>query len=186
MERADSLTLDPHKWLYSPMGCGCALVRDASALEAAFAAHGEYLRDLPEDEVNFLDRGPELSRPGRVLSVWMVVRSTGRRELARQVTEDLRLGRLAAELLAEDERLAIVDPPQLSVVVFRLRARDGESEAERSARDRALMEDTLADGTMMLSTTQLGGRSTLRLVVMNHRTTEDDVRRSVAKIRELI
>lgn len=186
MERADSLTLDPHKWLYAPMGCGCALVRDATALRAAFQAHGEYLRDLPVDEVNFLDYGPELSRPARVLSVWMVLRATGRRELARQIAEDMRLARLAAELLAEDERLEVPGPPQLSVVAFRVRAREGESEERRALRDDALMEDTLADGTMMLSTTRVGGRSAVRLVVMNHRTTERDVRRSVARIRELL
>ena len=67
MERADSLTLDPHKWLYAPMGTGCVLVRDRAALEAAFRVSGDYLKDVPRDEVNFFDRGPEMSRPGRVL-----------------------------------------------------------------------------------------------------------------------
>ena len=185
MERADSLTLDPHKWLYCPMGVGCALVRDPLILEQAFSAEGEYLKDLPDDEVNFLNRGPELSRPGRVLSVWMLLRSAGREELAVQIQEDLRLARLAARLLRDDNRLE-VDQPTLSVVTFRHRGRDGESEADRSARDTALMEATLADGQLMLSTTFLGGRNTLRLVVMNHRTTERDIRISVSRIRELV
>ncbi|MFN8178261.1 MAG: aminotransferase class V-fold PLP-dependent enzyme [bacterium] len=185
LAEADSLTLDPHKWLYAPMGVGCVLVRDASALVAAFAAHGHYLQDLPADEVNFLDRGPELSRPARVLPVWMLLRALGRRAIAAQIEADLRLARLAAEQLAADARLELVDPPQLSVVAFRHRARAGESEASRAARDLALMEATLADGTLMLSTTVTGGRTALRLVVMNHRTTEDDVRRSVTRIREL-
>lgn len=186
MERADSLTLDPHKWLYAPMGCGCVLVRRAGALEAAFAAHGDYLQDLPPDEVNFLDRGPELSRPARMLAVWMVIRTAGRAGLDAQIREDLRLARLAARLLAEDDRLELVDPPQLSVVTFRHALRPGEDESARSRRDLGLMEDTLADGTLMLSTSQLGRRSALRLVVMNHRTSEVDVRRSVEKIRELV
>jgi glutamate/tyrosine decarboxylase-like PLP-dependent enzyme len=185
MERADSLTLDPHKWLYAPMGTGCALVRDEAALRSAFSAHGEYLRDLPPDEVNFLDRGPELSRPARVLGVWMVVRSAGRAALARHVEEDLRLARLAADLLAEDPRLEIVAPPELSVVAFRHRARPGEPENDRAARDLRLMDATLREGAMMLSTTRIGGRSAVRLVVMNHRTSEEHVRRSVARIREL-
>jgi glutamate/tyrosine decarboxylase-like PLP-dependent enzyme len=185
MERADSLTLDPHKWLYAPMGCGCVLVRDAAALEAAFTAHGDYLRDLPGDEVNFLHRGVELSRPARVIPVWMVIRSLGRDALAAQVTEDLRLARVAAELIAADDRFELVNPPQLSVVAFRHRARAGESEDERAARDLALMEATLADGALMLSTTVTGGRTALRMVVMNHRTTEADVRFSVFRIREL-
>jgi glutamate/tyrosine decarboxylase-like PLP-dependent enzyme len=182
---ADSLTLDPHKWLYAPMGVGCLLVRDPSILAGAFAAHGHYLRDLPTDEVNFLDRGPELSRPARVLPVWMILRALGARVIRAQIEEDLRLARLAASLLSEDPRLELVDRPQLSVVAFRHRPRSGESEPSRAERDHDLMEATLADGTLMLSTTITGGRTALRLVVMNHRTSEADVRRSVARILEL-
>ena len=182
MDRADSLTLDPHKWLYCPLGVGCALVRDSCLLERAFSADGEYLKDLPDNEVNFLNRGPELSRPGRVLSVWMLLRSTGRTLLSKQIEQDMELARLASTLLRQDNRLE-VDEPVLSVVTFRHRLRDGESEESRSARDTDLMEATLADGQIMLSTTLLGGQNTLRMVVMNHRTTEYDVRLSVERIR---
>lgn len=182
MAQADSLTLDPHKWLYCPMGVGCVLVREPEFLRRAFSTHGSYLQDLPADEVNFLDFGPELSRPARVLSVWMVIRSIGRVGLAYQIREDLRLARLAADLLKEDARLEVHDPA-LSIVTFRHQARPGESEADRAGRDTALMESTLDAGELMLSTTVLGGRNTLRLAVMNHRTTEADVRRSVRCIR---
>jgi glutamate/tyrosine decarboxylase-like PLP-dependent enzyme len=185
MDRAHSLTVDPHKWLYVPMGVGCVLLRDAEALETAFSEHSDYLQDLPPDEVNFLDRGPELSRPGRVLSVWMLLRSLGRRELARHVEKDFRLARLAADLIRADDRFELVDEPQMTVVAFRHRAQAGETEEHRAARDLELMEKTLADGGLMMSTTLTGGRTALRFVVMNHRTTEDDVRRSVASIREL-
>jgi glutamate/tyrosine decarboxylase-like PLP-dependent enzyme len=182
MERADSLTLDPHKWLYAPMGTGCVLVRDRAALETAFRVSGDYLKDIPRDEVNFFDRGPEMSRPGRVLAVWMLLRSVGLDALAEQVEWDLRLARLAEALLAQAPELEIVCPTELTVVTFRSRARSGESEAARSARDTAIMETTLASGELMLSSTDLDGRSALRLVVLNHRTTEDDVRRSVEAI----
>jgi glutamate/tyrosine decarboxylase-like PLP-dependent enzyme len=185
MERADSLTLDPHKWLYCPMGVGCVLVRDRAALVDAFRAHGEYLKDLPQDEVNFLDRGPELSRPARALSVWMLLRSAGADAIRAQIDEDLRLARAAARLLEEDPRFELVLEPTLSVVAFRLRARRNEAEEARAARDVDLMERSLASGETMLSTTRLGGRSALRLVVQNHRTTEDDVRRTVRVLREL-
>ena len=184
MERADSLTLDPHKWLYCPMGVGCALVREAKYLEDAFSTQGGYLKDLETDAVNFLDRGPELSRPARVLSVWMVIRSVGRQALARQISHDMRLARMAARLLREDTRLEVFDP-ELSIVTFRHRRRNGEQENERAARDVALMEATLMDGELMLSTTYLGQQNTLRFVVMNHRTTEADIHRSVKRIREL-
>ena len=186
MERADSLTLDPHKWLYSPMGTGCVLVRDRAALEGAFRVHGDYLKDVPRDEVNFFDRGPEMSRPGRVLAVWMLLRSVGLDALAEQVEWDLRLARLAERLLSEMPALEIVCPAELSVVTFRSRTRSGETEASRAARDTAIMERTLASGELMISSTDLAGRSALRLVVLNHRTTEDEVRRSVAAIARVV
>jgi aromatic-L-amino-acid decarboxylase len=182
MQDADSLTLDPHKWLYCPIGIGCVLVRDQWALKTAFATSGDYLKDVPTDEVNFFEYGPELSRPARVLPVWMVIRSAGREQLAHQIGEDMRLARLAADLLADDERLEVI-PPTLSVVGFRHRRRPDESEQDRSARDTRLMEETLASGELMLSTTLINGQNTLRFVVMNHRTTEADIYYSVSRIR---
>ena len=182
MQDADSLTLDPHKWLYCPIGIGCVLVRDHRALKTAFSTSGDYLKDVPTEEVNFFEYGPELSRPARVLPVWMVIRSAGREQLAHQISEDIRLARLAADLLAEDERLEVI-PPILSVVGFRHRRRPDESEEDRAARDTQLMEQTLASGELMLSTTFINGQNTLRFVVMNHRTTEVDICHSVSRIR---
>ncbi|MFT5526260.1 MAG: aromatic-L-amino-acid decarboxylase [Pirellulaceae bacterium] len=184
IDEADSLTLDPHKWLYCPLGTGCVLVRDTDLLERTFTATGDYLKDLPEDEVNFLKRGPELSRPARVLSVWAVLRSVGVDGIVTQIREDLRLAQLAAELLSENELLE-VEGVGLSVVTFRHRRKAGETEQSRGGRDDELMEATLASGELMLSTTMLAGKSTLRMVIMNHRTTERDVRRSVATIQKL-
>ena len=182
MQHADSLTLDPHKWLYCPMGVGCVLVRNHEALKSAFTCTADYLKDLPTDEVNFFEYGPELSRPARVLPVWMVIRSAGRARLACQISEDMRLAKFAADLLAEDDQLEVI-PPTLSVVGFRHRARPGESEQSRARRDTLLMEETLASGELVLSTTVVAGKSTLRMVVMNHHTTERDIRRSVRRIR---
>lgn len=186
MELADSLTLDPHKWLYCPMGIGCLLVRDRSCLEGAFRAEGDYLRDIPRDEVNFFDRGPELSRPARVLPVWMLLRTVGVDALAAQIEADLRLARSARDQLAAIPGLEIVAPVTLSVVAFRSRARQGEDEAERARRDHEIMERTLAEGEVMLSSTDLGGRSALRFVVQNHRTDERELARSVAAVARVV
>ena len=183
MERADSLTLDPHKWLYAPMGTGCVLVRDREALENAFRAEGDYLKDVPRDEVNFFDRGPELSRPGRALGVWMLLRSAGLDALAHQVEADLDLAQTAQEMLAHLEGLEIVCPAELSVVTFRHTLAPGESEADRAARDTELMEKTLEEGDVMISSTLLDDRSALRFVVQNHRTTAAEIRRSIEAIR---
>jgi glutamate/tyrosine decarboxylase-like PLP-dependent enzyme len=178
MEAADSLTLDPHKWLYTPIGVGCFLTRHRAALEGAFRSGGDYLQDVPRDEVNFFDRGPELTRPGRSLPVWALIRSVGTERLAREIEHDLELARLAERLLGADPRLEIVVPAQLSIVAFR-HSRGDLDETERERRDRALMELTLREGEIMLSTTELDRRLALRLVVLNHRTTEAEVRRTV-------
>ncbi|HVS15078.1 MAG TPA: aminotransferase class V-fold PLP-dependent enzyme [Thermoanaerobaculia bacterium] len=182
MPEADSLTLDPHKWLYTPIGVGCFLTRHRASFEGAFHSGGDYLQDVPRDEVNFFDRGPELTRPGRVLAVWALMRSVGADRLAREVEEDLRLAAMAERWLAEDPRFEIVTPVALSIVTFR-HAGAGLDERERARRDRALMELTLAEGEIMLSTTELDGRSALRLVVLNHRTSEAEVRRTVEVVR---
>ena len=182
LDQADSITLDPHKWLYCPVGVGGLLVRDQTALRDAFAMSGDYLRDLPPDDVNFFELGPELSRPGRVFSVWMVIRALGRDQLAHQIGEDIRLAQYAAALLSEDERLDVI-PPELSVVGFRHRLREGETESLRANRDLQLIDGLMKNGDVMLSSTLVNGQNTVRLVVMNHRTTEADIRYSVSRIR---
>jgi glutamate/tyrosine decarboxylase-like PLP-dependent enzyme len=184
LDRADSLTLDPHKWLYAPLGTGCVLVRDKVALEGAFEAHGAYLKDIPQEEVNFFDRGPELSRPARVLAVWSLIRTVGLEALIEQIEYDLAYARLAHRLLDEDPRFQTICQPELSVVAFRLTAKENETEEQRGARDTRLMERSLASGEIMVSSTWIDGRSTIRLVVMNHRTTEDEIRRTIRVLGE--
>lgn len=177
LEQADSLALDPHKWLYSPMGTGCVLFRRHGDAERAFAASGDYLRDTQKPGViNFFDRGIELSRPARALGVWLLLRSQGLARLRDEILEDVRLARLAERLLAAVPQLEIVEPAQLSVVAFRFAGSRSSEKAQ------ALMDATLASGTLMISTTELGNETVVRFVVMNHRTTEEQVRASVAEI----
>ncbi len=130
MERADSVTLDPHKWLYTPFGCGCLLVNRPGSLDRAFAAHGDYLKDVAHTEVNFFDRGPELTRPARALPVWMLIRTVGIEGLRRQLDADLDLAELAERLLADEPAFEVVHRG-LSIVTFRLAVRGDESEVAR-------------------------------------------------------
>jgi glutamate/tyrosine decarboxylase-like PLP-dependent enzyme len=176
-ERADSVTFDPHKWFYAPFECGCLLVKDARALAAAFGGDASYMQDIPKQEVNFFTRGPELSRGARALKLWMLLRSVGTDAIAMHVQQDIANCALAAELIAADPRCEILTPPQLSVFSFALRAGD--------AAGRTLIDDLMADGFAMLSSTTIGGRFALRFCVVNHRTTADDVRATVARILHL-
>lgn len=183
MERADSVTLDPHKWLYIPFGCGCLLVNRPGSLDRAFAAHGDYLKDVAQTEVNFFDRGPELTRPARALPVWMLMRSVGVDGLRRQIDADLDLAELAERLLAAEPAFEVVQRG-LSIVTFRLTRGHGESEQARAAREEALVQALLTGGDVLVSGTTLAGRSALRFVVLNHRTDAAQIWRSVAALRE--
>lgn len=175
---ADSITLDPHKWLYCPFESGCLLTTREDDLRAAFTADGAYLQDIPRDEVNFFERGPELSRGNRALKLWLLLRSVGADAIAAAVARDVALCRLAHELLRADPRIHIVTPPQASVFTF---AVEGGDDAGR-----ALIQRILEDGFLMLSSSRVDGRFVLRFCVVNHRTTEQDVRASVARIHALL
>lgn len=178
LERADSITLDPHKWLYTPFESGCLLTRHVDDLHAAFTADGQYMQDVPRDEVNLFERGPELSRGNRATKLWFTLRALGVDAIADAIREDLRLCRLARDLLAEDERVTIVTEPQLSIFSFVV--------AGGEPAGRQLLERILADGWLMLSSSRVGDEFVLRVCVANHRTTEDDIRSAMARIRELV
>ena len=179
IERADSITLDPHKWLYAPFESGCLLTARVEDLRRAFAGGSAgYMQDIPRDEVNFFERGPELSRGNRALKLWFLLRACGVEQIRRAIRHDLELARQAHALLAADPRFEIVTPPRLSVFTFALRA--GEDATQR------LFEAILADGFLMLSSSRVGGRYVLRFCVANARTTDDDVAQAVARVRALV
>ena len=135
-------------------------------------------QDVPRDEINPFERGPELSRGNRAARLWFTLRALGVDAIADAIREDLRLCRLAHDLLAEDERVTIVTEPRLSIFSFAV--------AGGEAAGRELVERVLADGALMLSSSRVAGQFVLRFCVANHRTTEADVRAAVARIRELI
>ncbi len=184
LRTADSLTLDPHKWLYAPFESGCILTRHLDALRQAFGAEGEgdvsagYMQDIPRTEVNFFERGPELSRGNRALKLWLLLRSVGVEAIREAIRKDLHLCRLACEQLRQDPRVRIVTEPSLSMFSFTVAG--GETTG------RKLVDRILADGLLMLSSSRVNDEFVLRFCVVNHRTTEDDVLRSVVRIRELI
>ncbi len=177
-QRADSVTIDPHKWFYAPFECGCLLVRDGSRLAAAFGGDGDYLQDIPRAETNFFTLGPELSRGARALKLWFLLRACGIDAIATHVQRDLDHCRLAHDLLAADPRIEILTPPRLSILTFARRDDD--------AATRALVGDLQRDGFTMLSSTMVRGRYAVRFCVANHRTTSADVTASVAHIRALL
>ena len=177
LQTADSLTLDPHKWLYAPFESGCLLTKHTDALRRAFSADADYMQDIPREEVNFFERGPELSRGNRALKLWVLFRSLGSEPIREAIRNDIRLCKLACEQLRQDPRIKIVTEPSLSVFSFSV---PGGEPAGRKLVDRIL-----EDGFLTLSSSRVNGEFVLRLCMVNHRTTDEDVRQSVARILEL-
>jgi aromatic-L-amino-acid decarboxylase len=168
VERADSLVVNAHKWLLTPMGCSCLWSRRPEALRHAFGLVPEYLRTSDADAMNLMDYSPVLGRPFRALKLWAVLRAYGREGLQRSIREHVRLAGLFEGWVRETPGWEICAPRPFSVVCFR---REGTDEANA-----ALVERVNRAGEMFLSHTKLDGRLVLRLAIGNARTREDDVR----------
>ncbi len=175
VEQADSLVVNPHKWLFTPIDCSAFYVRDPDVLRRAFRVVPEYLRSSEDDVENFMDWGVQLGRRFRALKLWMVMRYFGAEGLAARIREHVRLGQLVARWADQHEHFEQAAPAPLSTVCFRARF-DVDHPAEADVRNRALLEAINSTGRAYLSHTVLDGRYTLRLAVGNLRTTEADVR----------
>jgi aromatic-L-amino-acid decarboxylase len=169
-ERADSLVLNPHKWLFTPMDCSCLFTRRPDVLRQAFSLVPEYLRTSEEEATNLMDYGLALGRRFRGLKLWAVLRCYGREGLQAVIREHVRLARLFASWVEADPRWEICAPYPFAVVCFRRTGSDEENEA--------VLERVNASGEAYLSHTRLDDRYVLRLAVGNIRTTEADVRRA--------
>jgi aromatic-L-amino-acid decarboxylase len=174
IERADSVTLDPHKWLYQPYECGCVLVREREALRRAFEITPDYLAEASahEGEVNFSDYGIQLTRAARALKVWLSVRTFGVDAFRATIDRTLDLAELAAARVQELDGLELASPPSLGIVCFRRRF--DEQEGERNAQLVAALEES---GIGLVSATRLHGQYALRMCVLNHTTSAEDVER---------
>jgi aromatic-L-amino-acid/L-tryptophan decarboxylase len=176
VERADSIVVNPHKWLLTPIDCSVLYTRDPEVLREAFSIAPVYLRASEEGVTNLTDYGPALGRRFRALKLWAVIRCYGREGLQSVVREHQRLARVFASWVEEAPGWEVVAPVHFSLVCFRYEGSDEENEA--------ILERVNATGEVFLSNTVLAGRYVMRLAVGNQRTTEDDVRRAWELLRE--
>ena len=181
LAKADSVSLDPHKWLYTPLDAGCLLVRDEAALHAAFGHDADYIQILggrEREQFAFWNHGIELSRRFRALKVWMTLKQCGTRALGEAVERNLALARRLAKLVDAAEDFELAAPPGLSIVCFRyvpshLRGDGDEAEVDRL--NRAIVERVQRGGEAYLSNVTLNGRFALRACIVNFRTREPDL-----------
>jgi aromatic-L-amino-acid decarboxylase len=182
IQEADSVTLDPHKWLFQPYETGCLMVRDTRVLEAAFRILPEYLQDtaLGEAQVNFADRGIQLTRRFRALKVWMSVQMLGMEAFRGAIQESIDLAGQAEAYVTASETLEMLSPAALGIVCFRFNPPGGERDAEALERlNLSIQEEIVGSGLAMMSSTRLRGVFSLRLAIMNYRSTWDDVRETL-------
>jgi aromatic-L-amino-acid decarboxylase len=190
---ADSVALDPHKWLYLPMGTGCVLYRDPDAARAAFSANAEYTRvmGLEHDEAFvFWDYGPELSRPFRAFDLWLLVKSVGVRALGEAVAENIACAKYFAELVKASDDFEMLAPVELSIFCFRYRPRGFAGDLD--ALNERVMLALQRAGSSYVSNARIGGNFALRGCVLNYRTTHrdmeillEDVRRAARTVQDL-
>jgi len=183
---ADSVALDPHKWLYGPMGCGCVLYKDPETARAAFSHDAEYTRriGLVRDEAfAFWDYGPELSRPFRALDLWLLIKYVGAATLAAAVESNLACAKHLEKLVEASDDFEMLAPVELSIFCFRHKPRGFAGDLD------ALNEQTLVrlqrDGSSYVSNARIRGRFALRGCVLNYRTTMDDMQTLLDDIRRV-
>lgn len=175
LDRADSLSLDAHKWLYQPIECGCLLYRDREVARKTFSHSGDYVKVMAEDPTEafaFFDETIELTRRFRALKLWMSLQYHGRRAFREAIARDLSHAQLLARLVQAQPELELLAPVPLSAVCFRHRMKDNAG----------ILKRVIARGRVYLSNATIGGQFALRACFVNHRTIEADVQAIVAEV----
>ena len=185
IERADSISLDPHKWLFQPYETGCLLVRDVRTLERAFAIHHDVLQDSVwgANHPNQADRGLQLSRRDRALKIWMSVQIFGMAAFRAAVAQGIELAERAERYIADSPLLEVTTTASLGIVCFRINP--GGATVDEKGLDeinRNVLARVFWDDLAFLSSTSLHGQFALRMCVINHTTTWDDVRETLETI----
>ena len=175
-DRADSLVVNPHKWIFTPMDLSAFYSRRMNVLKQAFSLVPEYLKTGQDASVrNLMDYGVQLGRRFRALKLWMIIRTYGRRGIAARIQEHMRLAQLVSGWIDADPAFERLAPVRFSTVCFRALAADGGN-ADRL--NEALLNAVNATGEVFLSHTRLHGRFTIRMAIGNIRTNESVVRRA--------
>jgi len=184
IDRADSISLDPHKWLYQPIDCGCLLYRDTSAAQRAFSYSGDYVRTLTNDPVEsfaFFDESIELSRRFRALKLWFSLRYHGLAAFRKSIENDLQHAQRLGSLIEATPDLHLMAPIELSAVCFRY-VGGKHTEDDLNRLNSEILRRILKRGNIYLSNATVHSRFCLRACVVNHRTTNSDIDRVVTEV----
>jgi aromatic-L-amino-acid/L-tryptophan decarboxylase len=187
IEMADSLALDPHKWLHAPFEAGCALVRDAKMHYATFSLHPEYLEEKPRGVASgeyLFDYGFELSRGFKALKIWMALKEHGTEKFGRLIDQNIAQGAYLTKLIAAEPSLELMAPTAINIVCFRYRIADAD-DAAHEALNTEIMLRLQEAGTAVMTDTTIHGRHCLRAAINNHRTRRGDLDLLVREVTRL-
>jgi glutamate/tyrosine decarboxylase-like PLP-dependent enzyme len=203
IERADSVVLDPHKWLFIPYEAGCVLVKNSSDMKQTFTVDAPYIHtkknvSASDEEIDFSDYGIQLSRQFRALKIWMSLKQYGIKKYQQLIEQNIHLAQYLEAIVNESKDFENAAPAGLSTVCFRYYPQDLQqkypektiAEQEKindylNLLNRAIIEKMRMDGRALLSSTILENKFVLRACIMNYRTTKQDIRIIIEVIREL-
>jgi glutamate/tyrosine decarboxylase-like PLP-dependent enzyme len=178
IDKADSITIDPHKWLFQPYEIGCLLVRDHTCLSGTFTEKPEYLRDIEgnESEINFYDHGIELTRHFRALKFYMSIKTFGLKAFREAIDYNIKLAEQVEAVLRKSDKWEIVSPANLAIINFRYNpVKENLSEDKIDLVNQKIAAKMMASGEAQLVTTILLGQVVLRMCLINPKTTLEDV-----------
>lgn len=182
---ADSISLDPHKWLYQPIDCGCMLYRDASAAQRAFANSGEYVRVLNDDPIEgyaVFEESLELTRRFRALKLWFSLRYHGFGSFRKSIEKDLLHAQRLGNAIDLEPELELLAPIELSAVCFRFIGNKRLTEPELNRVNFEILRRVIERGHVYLSNATLRSQFCLRACIVNHRTTDSDIDRIAQEV----
>jgi aromatic-L-amino-acid/L-tryptophan decarboxylase len=187
LEMADSLSLDPHKWLYQPLDCGCLLYRDQAVARLTFKYTGDYAKQLSTDPIEgfaFFEESIELSRRFRALKLWLSLRYHGLESFRAAIAGDLERARRLASAIGQCREFEVLNPIELSAVCFRHLVKSGASEEERNQFNLALLKRLVTRGRVYLSNAVLKKKFCLRACIVNQLTVDADIDLVVPEVLE--
>ncbi len=186
LEHVDSLSFDPHKWLFQPYEIGGIIVRDMNHLQKTFATNASYLRDIQgpdSQELNFFDYGIQMTRGFRALKMWLSIKTFGLASFRKAIDRGIELAELVQTQLGKSEHWEIVTPAQLGIITFRYVV-EGLDESALSELNQRIVQSIVDDGFAFILTTSLREQTVLRICAINPRTTDEDIRQTIEKLAQ--
>ncbi|MCY4643505.1 MAG: aminotransferase class V-fold PLP-dependent enzyme [Bacteriovoracales bacterium] len=187
IEHADSIGLDAHKWFFQPYEAGCLMVKDIKTLEGPFGVRPNFLQDTVwgDKHPNFSDRGLQLSRSFRALKVWMSVQTFGMAAFRQAISNAMKFTAQAEQYIDKSPTLELLTPSSLGIVCFRVNSKDSPlSEEELTELNSKVLTHIFWDGSAFLTSTTLREKFSLRLCIINHNTTWNNVRKTLQAIEK--